>query len=165
MVAILALVLAAPGVARAEAEEAPAAPMVDLDRLLQLPDSYRERVQGSPGRAHGPDVWRLRFAAADRAVSEARQDLANAQAALGKLAGETSDWQLSAPGLAAGGDRENSPLSFRLREQIRKRKQELQDAERGRLDLEVEANLAGVPKGWREAPSVPKTDAGGEGAR
>ena len=158
---LLVLVLASPGIVRA-AEAAPAAPSVDFDRLLQLPDSYRERVKGSPGRALGPDAWRARFAAADRAVSVAERDLANAQAALGKLGAGSSDWQLSAPGLAGGGDRENSPLSFRLREQIRKRKLELEDAERRQLDLEVEANLAGVPEGWRKAPSVPKSD--GKGA-
>ena len=53
---------------------------------------------------------------------------------------------MSAPGAQAGA--ENSPVSFRLRQELRKQRDELAAAERRLNELEVEANLAGVPAEW-----------------
>ena len=43
----------------------------------------------------------------------------------------------------------DAPLDYRLRQEINRTKQERDRLKAGRKDLEVEANLAGVPEDWR----------------
>ena len=151
--AVIGLVLVAwPGAGLAEEEAPSGAPTIGLDKLMKLPDSYGAQAMERRGKGLSADQWRDRFAAAQREVVRAEKDLKNAQAALEKVAGSTSSWQVSAPGLVGGGggiDADNAPVSFRLREAVRMRKLALEEARRAQRDLVVEANLAGVPEGWR----------------
>lgn len=137
----------------AEEPAATEAPKVRLDQLMRLPDSYRADPAPLRGKGLGAEHWRERFATADRDLLLAEKDLANAQAAQGQQVGSSSSWQMSAPGVfgaaVARSDGEQIPLSFRLREAVRKRKQELEQAKRTQRDLIVEADLASVPEGWR----------------
>ncbi len=57
---------------------------------------------------------------------------------------------MAAPG--AQPTAENSPVSYKLRQDIRKYREEVGRAERRLRDLEVEASLAGVPPEWQKAP-------------
>ena len=146
-----------------------AAPVIGLDKLMKLPDSYSAPAAERRGKGLTADQWRDRFAAADRDVVTAEKDLSNAQAALEKLAGSTSSWQMSAPGIlgggAAGSDGETGPVSFRLREAVRMRKAAVEEAKRARRELVVEANLAGVPDDWRAPIEEPKAPAGAASTR
>ena len=54
---------------------------------------------------------------------------------------------LAPPG---AGDVSDAPLDYRLRNKIRQHKAEVDRLEKRLQDLEVEANLAGVPEDWRE---------------
>ncbi len=163
---VLALVLGASGgVGLAEEPTPSGAPVIGLDKLMKLPDSYSAPAAERRGKGLTADQWRDRFAAADRDVVTAEKDLRNAQAALEKLAGSTSSWQMSAPGMLGGGtagsDGETGPVSFRLREAVRMRKVAVEGAKRDRRELVVEANLAGVPDDWRTPIEEPKTPPAG----
>ena len=58
---------------------------------------------------------------------------------------------------------ENSPVSFKLREEIRSGKEQVEEAERKHRELEVEADLADVPQSWREEePETPATERCGD---
>ncbi|HVH20778.1 MAG TPA: hypothetical protein VNF72_20995 [Myxococcota bacterium] len=125
------------------------APAVGLDSLLKLPPSG-----ASPGEARAGGVtrqeWEQRFAIARGDVAAAQGAIDKAQQELGTLAKGTENWQMSAPGAQANA--ENSPMSYRLRQELRKQREELSAAERRLTDLEVEANLAGVPEEWTRPP-------------
>ena len=127
------------------------APAVGLDSLLKLPP---DGVPAAEPRAGGAtrQEWEQRFAAARGDVDAARAAIDKAQQELGTLAKGTENWQMSAPGAQAGA--ENSPMSYRLRQEIRKQREELGSAERRLTDLEVEANLAGVPEAWIRPPDT-----------
>ncbi len=149
-----ALLLLPVGVARAAEEaEAPApaaAPgqaSVPLDRLLKLPDSFTSRVP-PPTRAGATQrEWQTRFQEARAKIEEARVALARVQKELEQTASESNTWQVAAPGQPPPS--EASPLSFRLTQEIRRRREELSLAETGLQDLEIQANLADVPEDWR----------------
>ena len=55
---------------------------------------------------------------------------------------------MAAPG--AGANAENSPLSYKLRQDIRRQREDVEQAERALTELRVEANLAGVPEDWQD---------------
>lgn len=155
----------------AVAEDPPPAapPKVGLEKLMKLPDSYRADPTTRRGRGLSAQHWRDRFAAADLDIERARKDLSNAQAARDKQASGTSGWQMSAPGLLGAGasveDGEKAPLNFRLREEIRRRKEALDDAKRAQRDLVVEANLARVPEEWRRPEKTAGSAAGAPSPR
>ena len=44
----------------------------------------------------------------------------------------------------------DSPVDYQLREEVRRREAEVTRLETELRELEVEANLAGVPEEWRE---------------
>jgi hypothetical protein len=142
----LAAIAAAP--APAPAQSGPG-----LDRLLKIPDAvgYSTDEKGGATRAE----WRQRFADARNAVGSAERALAASQSKLATAAGEKSEWQFSPPGVPSQPS-EDSSSNFQLREQVRRQRGEL-DRARARLrELDVQANLAGVPEEWRES----STDAG-----
>ena len=68
---------------------------------------------------------------------------------------------MAAPG--AQPTAENSPVSYKLRQEIRRQREEVGRAERRLRELEVEASLAGVPAEWRgpvqRADAAPATSA------
>jgi len=147
--AALAWVFGAP----AAAEEAPireetpapseAPPPVGLDRLLKLPTTMDYSVERRAGLTRGE--WRTRFERIDAALAGEKQALATAQAELDRVAGSADQWLLGPPGMT----NTDAPLDYRLRQEIDRRKEEIERLETARKDLEVEANLAGVPEDWR----------------
>ncbi len=118
---------------------------VGLDRLLQLPSSMSfdaERRQGATA-----DEWRARFRASRAGIATAKENLEKAKKELDELAGSGSgNWQMAPPGSK---NTENSPMSFKLREELRRGREELNESERRLRALIVEADLAGVPEEWR----------------
>ena len=141
--ALLALALPLSG--GAEGEAAP--DEVSLEQLFKLPTA-------APTRAGNPRVggatrqeWEERFGVARTALEDAHEQLRAAQAALGEIAANTDSWQLTAPG--ANVNSENSPLSFKLRQDIRRHREDIDRAEQAFSELRIEANLAGVPEQWQ----------------
>lgn len=124
-----------------------AKPPVALDALLRLPPGSAPAEQPRAGGATRQD-WQDRFAAARADVEAARQAIDKAQQELGQMAESSDPWTMSAPGAPAGS--ETSPLSYRLRQELRRQRDELASAERRLTELEVEANLAGVPEAWTQ---------------
>jgi hypothetical protein len=136
------------------------APAVGLDSLLKLPPSGGSASDARAGGATRQE-WEQRFAVARGDVAAAQGAIDKAQQELGTLAKGTENWQMSAPGAQANA--ENSPMSYRLRQELRKQREELGAAERRLTDLEVEANLAGVPEEWTRPPDeAPPKPAPGE---
>jgi hypothetical protein len=85
-------------------------------------------------------------------LATARERLASAQTQLGELAANTESWQVTAPGAAAGASTENGPLSYSLRQEIRRARDDIARAEQAYRELRIEANFAGVPAEWMGAP-------------
>jgi DNA repair exonuclease SbcCD ATPase subunit len=134
--------LANPGAVRAADAPEP----VELDRLLRIPKTVEvESVRyGGATRAE----WQARFAEARGDLERAREALEAAREELEELAGEQSNWQMTAPGMPAVEGNENSPISYRLLQEIRRQREEVARSERRLQDLRIEANLAGVPEEW-----------------
>ena len=91
-------------------------------------------------------------------------------AATGKLIYHESEglfpggaWTMTAPGLGGGAAAASpeTPLDFKLSQDLKRSREELARTERQLQDLEVEANLAGVPEHWCQ-PEAPEGE-GGEG--
>ena len=128
-----------------EAKEAAEPPTVDLDRLLRLPESLELDAAERGGAT--ASQWRLRFQAERAKLSAARAALHSAQVELEGLAEESSSWQMAPPG-AKGATQ--SPVSFRLHQEIRRQNEEIDRSQRRLEELGVEADLAGVPEKWRQ---------------
>ena len=150
------LLLAVSGLAAADSEEDPketppdttedgAAPTVGLDALLRLPSTFDSSASDRRGGA-GEVEWRARFLRVNGEVEEVRDALARARAEYDATASESEQWQGAPPGAT---NPQTSPLSFRLREEMRRLREELDRVEKLQRDLEIEANLAGVPEEWR----------------
>jgi hypothetical protein len=126
----------------------PPAPAVDLDALLRLPSAA-----GEPAPVHDAAErmrWEERFRDVRDELDTARSRLAQSQRELGELAAQSDAWQVAAPG--AQNTPENSPISYKLRQEIRERREDVDRAERRLRELEIEAGLAGIPPDWRAAP-------------
>lgn len=118
---------------------------IDLDTLLKLPAGFGEKVETRQGATRLQ--WRDRFAQVRGELATSRKELARVEKEL-DLASETSSaWQVSAPGATSP---ENSPLSFKLRQEVKDLRNEILDGERRLRALAVEADLANVPLEWRE---------------
>jgi hypothetical protein len=139
------LVGAAPA---APAEDAPATPVIELDRLLKLPDSLEIAPETRGGTTKAE--WRARFQSAREELAAARADLAKSQAKLEEMAGGTSAWKMGAPGLGAidTSATKDAPLDYNLSNEMRRNREEVERSERRLTELEIEANLAGVPADW-----------------
>jgi hypothetical protein len=138
---------AASGPASDEAKAGPDAPAVPLDRLLRLPDSIgRATPEPRRGGFTRPE-WEARFREAHAELETARKGLDQVQQQLEQEAGQVSNWQVAAPGQQAAS--ENSPLSYKLSQEIRRRREGVEVSERRLQSLVVEANLAGIPEDWR----------------
>ena len=125
----------------ASAEEQPAG----LDRLLTLPDDKSYGVDRRGGLSRGE--WRARFVEVQDALVVERKGLAEAEGRLDEVAGSSSNWQMApVPGMQPSPD---APLDYQLRVSIRRHKSEIERLERKLKELEIEANLAGVPAEWR----------------
>jgi predicted nucleic acid-binding Zn-ribbon protein len=144
-VAALWLLAGAGASAAAEADPPISPPPVELDQLLKLPDSFDLENPRYGGATRSE--WRSRFAEAREALEEARAALEAAQHELEELAGEKAGWQMSAPGVQVT-NAENSPVSYELRQEIRRQRDEIERFERRLQELGIEAKLAGVPDEW-----------------
>ena len=138
--------------APALAEDAPPSPIVELDQLLVLPDSLELDPQTRGGATKAE--WRARFRSAREDLVTARAALARTQAKLEEVASDTSAWKMGAPGLGAvdTSSAKDAPLDYSLSNEIRRNREEVKRSERRLTELEVEANLAGVPRHWHELP-------------
>jgi hypothetical protein len=142
------------GSAFAQDAQKPASP--GLDRLLKLPANtgYTAEEKGGLNRS----AWRQRFADARGALADAERKLAESQKKLAEVAGGKSEWRFTPPGVPAQGDGESS-VSFQLREEVRRNRNERDRAQRRLRELNVEANLAGIPDDWRSPSTVaPSSD-------
>ncbi|MBW2270874.1 MAG: hypothetical protein JRH16_20115 [Deltaproteobacteria bacterium] len=121
---------------------------VALDRLLQLPTGMS--FDGDRRRGASEAQWRSRFRESRAAIQAAEQSLAIARGELEEASGGAGggQWQMAPPG---SNNTENSPVSFKLREQIRSGKEQVDAAQRQHRELEVEADLADVPQSWRKS--------------
>jgi hypothetical protein len=137
---------AAPGPPQVErTAPGPAAETVDIDKLLRLPDGFGAEEDRRTGAS--PATWRNRFADAREDIEAAKKALAKSEKELESASGGSSTWQVSAPGSDSP---QTSPLSFRLRQDVKEHREEIIRAERRLRALAVEADLASVPPGWRE---------------
>ena len=160
LAALALAALVAPAPARAE-PDASEVPVVALDRLLKLPAGLdiETEVRGGSTKAQ----WRARYDTARRELAEAEAGLAKTRAKLEEVAGESSAWKMGAPGL---GNIENSspsegPLDYQLSTEMRHNREEFERSQRQIAELDVEANLAGVPEDWRGT----QPDAAADGAQ
>jgi len=135
-----------PNAVAAEAIAEPPPKSVTLDQLLTLPSALpiESGERGGVTRAE----WSSRFADADAEVIAAQADLDESLDKLSELVGKTSNWKVAAPGGQAAAPSENSTVNYGLKQEIRRKREDVERAERKARDLIVEANLAGVPEDW-----------------
>lgn len=126
-----------------------------LDDLLRLPSDFKTRPAGRPVAGASEDEWRQRFVRAEKAIGDARDALVETKKELDGLAeaGGGSQWSVAPPG--ASGQQTTSPLSFKLRQQLQREREALDEAEKALRELRIEADLAGVPAEWRIVASSP----------
>jgi len=139
------------------ADDAPEVPPVGLDKLLKLPDSHRVQAAVEERGGANSSEWRSRFQQARDELGSAQKQLRATREELKKVASKKDSWNIGAPG---GGQNPESmrdtPLDYRLSQEIRHLREEVERLEHRMTDLVVEANLAGVPESWRE----PEADSG-----
>jgi hypothetical protein len=96
------------------------------------------------GRTRGE--WASRFAGLRGSLADERRALEAAETERARVAGSVDQWLLGPPGAT----RENAPLDFRLRQAIRRHRDEIERLEGELRELDVAADLADVPPAWRE---------------
>jgi hypothetical protein len=129
---------------------------VPLDRLLKLPEAQGGEVRGVETRAGRTRAeWLARFEQAREDVDTANAALETTRGQIEEKAGEESAWRMGAPGVGSSGPAADAPLDYKLTQELRRNREEVERAERQLQDLEVEANLAGVPVEWRGQPAAP----------
>ena len=129
-----------------------------LDALLKLPTGYRSQRPSAPSVAGASESeWRRRFLETRESLSEARKTLAATKHELDSAAINSggSQWSIAAPsgGGSGGPEGSASPLSFKLRQKLKANRADLELRERNLRELEIQANLAGVPNSWRGSSS------------
>jgi hypothetical protein len=122
-----------------------------IESLLQLPRGF---VTTSPHAVAGATEteWRRRFKDASSALSEARSTLAATKVELDGVAvgGGANQWSVAPPGSSGQSGSVTSPLSFRLRQQLRGDRDRVDSTQKAHRELRIEADLAGVPESWRD---------------
>jgi len=142
--------LAAPGSFAQQPAPAPAPAAgprpVDLDKLMKLPSGLEVDVDKRGGATRSE--WRARFREARAESEEARAALQKAQSKLEGAAAESdSAWRMAPPGANTTAEStERYPLTL----EVKRQRAEVERTDRRLRELEIEANLAGVPKDWRE---------------
>jgi hypothetical protein len=117
----------------------------ELDRLLTLPGGQTYGVDRKGGLSRGE--WRSRFTEIQDALAKEQKALKEAEGRMDEVAGSSSNWQMApVPGMQPSPD---APLDYQLRVEIRRHKSEIERLEHKLKELEIEANLAGVPAEWR----------------
>ena len=118
---------------------------VGLDKLLKLPKSYEFDDERRAGATRSE--WRSRFEVAREDLAKAEQNLERIRDELESLAGGAASWQMAPPGVDLSSA--ENPVSYRLTQELRRGREEVERAEHRLTELDVEANLAGVPEDWR----------------
>jgi hypothetical protein len=156
--AALAAALAIGVPAAAEEPQPGAAPEVPLERLFKLPDSVA--APGSEPRRGGKTraEWLARFQQAQAELETARKALDDSRKELEEVAPDAA-WSVTAPGLPVDPQPSEKSIDFRLRQEIRRQREEVERAERRLQDLGIEANLAEVPEDWRAQADTARPDA------
>jgi hypothetical protein len=131
-----------------------AGPRTGIDALLKLPSGYGSSSTAQSVAGADESEWRRRFRESLSAIEKARGGLAKAKAELDGAAENSggTQWNVAPPGGGGSPTQGTSPLSFKLRQELKTQRRDLDEAERRFRELEIEANLAGVPKAWRGAP-------------
>jgi len=100
--------------------------------------------------------WRRRFREGHEKLQLAREALEVTKHELDGAAieGGGSQWSVAPPTGGGGGgeggpNASASPLSFKLRQQLKSNRIEVDEAEKALKDLVIEADLARVPAAWR----------------
>jgi hypothetical protein len=151
---LLWLVVPLAGALAADGEVEPPPKSVSLDQLLTLPSALPVEQNQFGGLSRGE--WNSKFAKAEADVAAAKADLAVSLDKLSDMVGKTSNWKVGAPGVQAAPD-DNSPVNYGLKQEIRRKREEVTRTERKLVDLMVEANLAGVPEDWYKKPETLET--------
>lgn len=141
-------VTGAPGNSKSSAPSAsPLDTSVELDQLLKLPSSMDFEQQERNGIT--ADAWKARFRESSAEIQAAQAKIGKTMEELDGMSGQagSGQWQMAPPGASSNTD--VTPLSFRLREQLREQRVELEAVESKYRDLEIQADLAGVPDSWR----------------
>ncbi|MCP3985535.1 MAG: hypothetical protein GY723_14185 [bacterium] len=138
-VSLLIWIWAAPGWTEADR------PQVGLDRLLELPGSRSYEIEKKGGRT--PAEWRRRFTKVREALAGEKMALAASEQKLEEIAASTEPWQIAPP--IPGATAVDAPLDYRLRQEIRRHRSEIERLETRLQNLRVEADLASVPPEWR----------------
>jgi hypothetical protein len=125
----------------------PDEPTIDLDQLLKLPDSYMADAERRGGASRSE--WRERFFRARENIEARQEELERLQAKMEGIAVDGSSWAAGAPGLS-NPDPSTQTLNYKLRQDLRRAREDIEQAERDLRDLRVEADLANVPETWRE---------------
>ena len=146
---ILAMALAAPTLGQESVQEVP---QIGLDQLLKLPSSHQVRAETKRFGGSSRHEWQSRFQKAHEDVARAKESLTRSQDELKELAGETSAWKIAAPG-GNSPNMSDSPLNYRLSQQLRRDREEVERADRELRELQIEADLAGVPDDWQAVGS------------
>lgn len=140
--------MAGPAAADEEPVEPPPVKQVDLDKLLTLPSGRDYSVPRKGGATKGE--WQVRFREAHSELEIAEEELAESQAKLEKSSKDSGSWTLGMPGPMAKQEGQDKSSNYSVIQDIKRQKAEVERAERTLQELEVEANLAGVPEDWRE---------------
>jgi hypothetical protein len=159
-ISLAALGLALAAAASAAWGQQPEAPAteVPLEKLFQLPESVATTPSSQPRRGgRTRSEWQSRFEQAEAELAKAKQDLEASRKELEEVAPDQA-WSMSAPGLPVQSSPAETSIDYRLRQQIRKQREDLERAEHRIDELVVEANLAGVPEEWRERAAEPESE-------
>lgn len=125
-----------------------------LDALLHVPSRVLENESSSVAGT-SEDEWRRRFQKARSELEGARSGLEQTKRELDSVAegGGANQWSVAPPGGGSTGAGTTSPLSFKLRQELKRKRERLETAERALRELRIEADLAGVPSTWRGEPT------------
>jgi hypothetical protein len=144
---VVPLVAAAAAAADVDVDAEPPPKNVTLDQLLTLPSALPVESGQRAGLTRAE--WSSRFAEAEAELAAAQVDLDESLDRLSELVGKTSNWKVAAPGGQAAAS-DNSPVNYGLRQEIQRNREDVVRTERKLRDLNVEANLAGVPENWHK---------------
>jgi multidrug efflux pump subunit AcrB len=138
-----------------------AAPPPGIDSLLQLPAGFVPSSERTAVAGASEAEWRRRFRRTRGELDQARNALESTKRELDSVADEGggSQWNV-APAVGGGNSPQgNSPISFKLRQELKRNRESVEKAEKALRQLQIEADLAGVPVAWREESESPSSGA------
>jgi TolA-binding protein len=123
-----------------------AAPPVHLDQLLKLPDQTSYTMDKRGGLSRGE--WRDLFQRVRGQLDQEKKALTAAEARMDQVARGKNPWKVGPqiPGFSSGSD---APMDYELQREIKARRASVHDLEEQLRQLNIKADLAGVPADWR----------------